>query len=99
MSNPKAILSYMAAFPQFISANEPLLPQLAVVVPTAIAILALVYSGYTLAGGGLSRLLTSVARQRLFNRLAGSFYFLIAGLLAVTDTRRAWECQRLTRTR
>lgn len=44
MSNPKAILSYMAAFPQFISTNEPLVPQLAIVVPTAIAILILVYA-------------------------------------------------------
>lgn len=89
MSNPKAILSYMAAFPQFISANEPLVPQLVIVVPTAIAILILVYGGYTAAGGGLARFLTSAARQRLFNSLAGSFYFLIAGLLAATDTRRS----------
>lgn len=89
MSNPKAILSYMAAFPQFIAAGEPLAPQLAVIVPTAIAIVVLVYSGYTLAGGGLARFLTTAARQRLFNRAAGGFYFFIAGLLALSDARRA----------
>lgn len=89
MSNPKAVLSYMAAFPQFISANEPLAPQLTIVVPTAMTILVLVYAGYTAAGGGLARFLTSAARQKLFDRFAGSFYFLIAGLLAVSDTRRS----------
>ncbi|WP_282605863.1 LysE family translocator [Pelagibius sp. Alg239-R121] len=89
MSNPKAILSYMAAFPQFIVAGEPLIPQLIVIVPTAITIIILVYSGYTAAGGGLAKLLTSVARQRLFNRAAASFYLVIAGALAFSDTRRA----------
>lgn len=89
MSNPKAVLSYMAAFPQFIDAGAPLAPQLTVIVPTAITIVILVYSGYTLAGGGLARLLTTAARQRLFNRAAGGFYLFIAGLLAFSDTRRA----------
>ena len=89
MSNPKAILSYMAAFPQFITADQPLAPQLLIIVPTAITIVVLVYSGYTAAGGGLARFLTSVARQRLFNRAAGGFYLFIAGLLAFSDTRRA----------
>ncbi len=89
MSNPKAILSYMAAFPQFLDAGAPLAPQLAVIVPTAITIVILVYSGYTLAGAGLAKVLTTAARQRLFNRAAGSFYLVIAGLLAFSDTRRA----------
>ncbi len=89
MSNPKAILSYMAAFPQFIDPGSPMAPQLLVVVPTAIVILVAVYGGYTAAGGGLARVLTSVTRLQLFNRVAGGFYLAIAGLLAVTDTRRA----------
>ncbi len=89
MSNPKAILNYMAAFPQFITVGEPLAPQLLLIVPTSTVILVLVYGGYTAAGGGLARFLTSVTRRKLFNRVAGSFYLLIAGLLAVSDTRRA----------
>lgn len=89
MSNPKAILSYMAAFPQFIDPDRPMAPQLLFVVPTAIMILAAVYGGYTAAGGSLARVLTSTACLRLFNRAAGGFYLVIAGLLAVADTRRA----------
>lgn len=89
MSNPKAILSYMAAFPQFIDAGAPLAPQLTIIVPTAITIVILVYSGYTLTGGGLAKLLTTAARQQLFNRAAGAFYLFIAGLLAFSDARRA----------
>lgn len=89
MSNPKAILSYMAAFPQFIAMELPLTPQLSIIVPTALIILILVYSGYTAVGGGLSGFLQTAARRRIFNRVAGSFYIFTAGLLALSDSRRS----------
>jgi threonine/homoserine/homoserine lactone efflux protein len=67
----------------------PLTPQLSIIVPTALIILILVYSGYTAVGGGLSGFLQTAARRRIFNRVAGSFYIFTAGLLALSDNRRS----------
>lgn len=82
MSNPKAILSYMAVFPQFIDARAPLAPQLLAILPTALGVTLAVYTGYTLAGLPLRRFLNSVNRMRLFNRVAGSLYVAFAVGLA-----------------
>lgn len=89
MSNPKAVLMYLSVFTQAIDPAAPLAPQLAVLMPTASAIVALIYVGWVLLGGPLRRLLTSARRQRLFNRTAGGFYIVTASAVAFADPRRA----------
>ena len=89
MSNPKAILVYLAVFPQFIDGGAPLAPQLVVLVPTSLAIGALVYGGYCALGRGVGRLLASAKRRRRFQQGIGGFYLFSAAGLAWFDPRRA----------
>ncbi len=79
--NPKAILSYVAIFTPFISANQALLPQLMVLLPTATIIVFLNYLGYSLLAWPIRRWMDSAKKQKLFNRIAGSMFIGFAGLL------------------
>ena len=88
ISNPKAVLMYLAVFTQAIDPTAPLWPQLAVLMPTASTIVALIYIGYVLLGAPIRRLLTSARRQRLFNRSAAGFYLFSAAAVAASDPRR-----------
>lgn len=85
LGNPKAILSYLAVFPPFISAQAPLGPQLAVMMPTATAIVVFVYSCWALLAFPLGKWAISSRRLRIFNRSAAAFYFLGAGALATAS--------------
>ena len=89
MTNPKAVLSYLAVFSQFLRPGVPLAEQLTVLVPTALAIVAIVYFGYAVTGLGLSRLLGSVRRRSLFNKGVGSFYMLAGLGLATVEPSAA----------
>ena len=87
LSNPKAILSYFAVIPQFVSPGHPGAQQLAVIMPTATAIVLLVYSGYAVLASPLRRWLTTAGRVRLFHRAAGSGYIAAACGLALAERR------------
>ena len=83
MSNPKAILVYLAVFTQFVDPEAGLTEQLLVLVPTAQAITAMIYLGYCAAGSGIGRLLKTARRRVAFNRATGGLYCACgAGLLA-----------------
>jgi homoserine/homoserine lactone efflux protein len=87
MSNPKAILSYLAVFSQFLTPGEPLAPQLVVLVPTALGITAAIYVGYCALGTGIGRFLGTLRRRLIFNRSIGSFYIFAGAALAASDTQ------------
>ena len=89
MTNPKAILVYLAVFPQFLDAGAPLAPQLLVLVPSALAIGVLVYSAYCVLGRGVGRLLANARRRLLFHRAIGGFYLFSALGLASFEPRRS----------
>lgn len=85
MSNPKAVLAYLAVFSQFIPSEGPLTDSLIVLVPTALVIAIVVYVGYCAIGQGLGRLLGSVRRRLAFNRAVGGFYIIAGAGLAASD--------------
>ena len=85
MSSPKSILAYLAVFSQFVLPGAPLIDRLAVLVPTALAIIALIYVGYCAIGLGIGGLLRSVRRRLAFNRTVGGFYIFAGAGLAVSD--------------
>ena len=89
MTNPKAILSYLAIFPQFIQPGTDLTGQLVLLVPPALAIIALVYGAYCALGSWLARFLASQRRRLVFSRGIGGFYLLSALGLAGFDPRKA----------
>lgn len=88
MTNPKAILSYLALFPQFLDPAMPAVPQLAILVPSALVIVAVVYAGYCLLGLGVGRVLSTLKRRLLFTRGVGGFFIVSALGLAWYDPRR-----------
>lgn len=87
LSNPKAVLSYMAIFPQFIEPALPLVPQLAVLMPTAAVIVFAVYMGYAGLAAPLGRWLVTARRQRWFNRAVAAIYGFCAAGLALSARR------------
>lgn len=82
MSNPKAILAYLAVFSQFITPHEPLAHSLVILVPTALAITAIIFAGYCAVGSGVGRFLSTLRRHRLFNRTIATGYMSAGAALA-----------------
>lgn len=82
LSNPKAILSYLAVFPQFVDPSAPVAPQLLVLIPTATVIVIAIYGGWVILASPLRRWLTTADRLRAFNRAAGGAFVLSACALA-----------------
>ncbi|MEM9349361.1 MAG: LysE family translocator [Pseudomonadota bacterium] len=61
--NAKSLAGYIAAFSQFVEPSVPIWGQMIYIVPTALTITALSYSGFTALGAGLG----SAALGRVFN--------------------------------
>ena len=53
--NPKSVAGYLAAFSQFVQPDVPIWQQMAVILPTALSITALSYTGFTLIGALMGR--------------------------------------------
>lgn len=87
LGNPKAILAWFAVFSQFIDAQAPLGPQVAILAPSAMAVSVAVYTGYCFLGLGVTRFFTG-ARKRWFDRITGGAYLGFAAALALSDARR-----------
>ena len=84
--NPKAILIFTAAFPQFVDQTVPALPQFAVIGLTFLVTEWVVAALYALAGSQLDAV-RSTRWARLPNKLFGGLFIAAASLL--TAARRA----------
>lgn len=86
--NPKSVGGYLAAFSQFVQPDVPIWSQMWVIMPTALAITTLSYSGYTLIGAGMGR----AALGAVFNvwiRRGMSLCFVLYGVLLGASTTPA----------
>jgi len=87
--NPKSVAGYLAAFSQFVQPDVPISQQMVVIVPTALTLTALSYTGFTALGAGIGR----AALGAVFNvwvRRVMAVCFVIYGILlgaATTPTR------------
>ena len=79
MSNPKAFIFFTALFPQFMDANAPQVPQLAVLAATFYVIESSWQFAYAAGGARLSRWLRHPGHMQWVNRFAGGS-FVCAGL-------------------
>lgn len=87
--NAKSVAGYLAAFTQFVEPGVPVREQMSVIVPTALAITALSYTGYTAIGAGLGRAALSVVPTRRVRRaMAACFvaYGLALGAAALAGS-------------
>ena len=87
LSNPKAIYSFLAIFPQFISPGLPVAPQLIILGATAAGIAFLMYCAWTAFAAPLGRWLASSGKRRWLNRTTGSIFIAGAAGLAVSETK------------
>lgn len=87
--NPKSVAGYLAAFSQFVQPGIPVWDQMWLIVPTALTITALSYTGFTALGAGIGR----AALGAVFNtwvRRGMAVCFVMYGVLlgaAVTPGR------------
>lgn len=87
--NPKSVAGYLAAFSQFVQPDVPIWDQMVVIVPTALTLTALSYTGFTGLGAGLGRAALGAVFNVWVRRMMG-LCFIIYGVLlgtAVTPTR------------
>ncbi|MEL6464099.1 MAG: LysE family translocator [Pseudomonadota bacterium] len=86
--NPKSVAGYLAAFSQFVRPDVPVWQQMWLIMPTALTITALSYSGYTALGAGVGR----AALGAVFNvwvRRVMAVCFVIYGVLLGTSSTPA----------
>ncbi|WP_125100508.1 LysE family translocator [Leucobacter chromiireducens] len=80
--NPKAVVFFLAFLPQFIRADQPLLPQYLVLIATVVGVDVVVMWGF-FAGAAkpFRRYASTVRGQRTLNSVFGALFIAVAGLL------------------
>jgi threonine/homoserine/homoserine lactone efflux protein len=80
-SNPKALLFFAAFFPQFLNPAEAWAPQFAILASTFIAIEFSVLTLCTVFAARIAPWLRQAGRARWFNRITGSLFAAMGGVL------------------
>ncbi|MAC77398.1 MAG: lysine transporter LysE [Rhodobacteraceae bacterium] len=78
--NPKSVAGYLAAFSAFVQPDVPIWDQMLVIVPTALTLTTLSYSGFTLLGALMGRSALVAVFNVWVRRVLGAC-FIIYGLL------------------
>lgn len=86
--NPKSVAGYLAAFSQFVQPDVPIWQQMGVIMPTALVITTLSYTGFTLLGAVMGRAALSAVFNTWVRRVMAAC-FVIYGLLLGTSTAPA----------
>ena len=85
--NPKSVAGYLAAFSQFVQPDVPIWGQMGVIVPTALTLTALSYSGYTALGAGMGRAALGAVFNVWFKRAMALVFIGFGLLLGSSDLR------------
>lgn len=83
--NPKSVAGYLAAFSQFVQPDVPIWQQMGVIMPTALVLTTLSYTGFTLLGA----LMGKAALKAVFNvwiRRVLAICFIVYGVLLGTSS-------------
>jgi len=82
--NAKSVAGYLAAFSQFVQTDLPIWDQMGVIIPTALTLTALSYTGYTALGAGLGRVAMGAVLNVWFRRIMAIFFVIYGTLLGAT---------------
>lgn len=80
-TNPKGIIFMVAVLPQFIAQDAPVLPQLAILGVTMVAIDTTVMHGYALLASSMQRWFRDPRAVRMQNRFFGAVLMVVGSLL------------------
>ncbi len=84
--NPKSVAGYLAAFSQFVQPDIPIWEQMYVIVPTALALTALSYTGFTALGAGMGRTAIKAVFHVWVRRLLAACFMIYGLLLGITTS-------------
>lgn len=83
LSNPKAMLFFVALLPQFIDPSKPAFAQILILALTGLAIDFTTLSGYAFAAGAFRRALAGMRVKRWFDRTVGGAFLSLAAIAAL----------------
>lgn len=84
--NPKSVAGYLAAFSQFVQPDVPIWSQMGVIIPTALTLTALSYTGFTLLGAGLGRAALGAVFNVWVRRVLAACFIIYGVLLGTSST-------------
>lgn len=84
--NPKSVAGYLAAFSQFVQPDVPIWSQMGVIMPTALVITTLSYSGYTLIGAVMGRAALGAVFNSWVRRILATCFIIYGLLLGFSGT-------------
>ena len=82
--NAKSVVGYLAAFSQFVQTDLPIWDQMWVIMPTALTLTAISYTGYTALGAGLGRVAMGAILNVWFCRIMAVCFVVYGTLLGIT---------------
>ncbi len=87
--NPKSIAGYLAAFSQFVQPNVPIWQQMAVIMPTALVITTLSYTGFTSLGALMGKAALGAVFNIWVRRVMATCFIIYGVLLGASSTPTA----------
>ncbi|MDP5217688.1 LysE family translocator [Ruegeria sp. 2205SS24-7] len=87
--NPKSVAGYLAAFSQFVQPDVPIWQQMGVIMPTALIITALSYTGFTLLGALMGRAALGAVFNIWVRRVMAGCFVFYGLLLGASSTPAA----------
>ncbi len=84
--NPKSVAGYLAAFSQFVQPGVPVWDQMAVIMPTALTLTALSYTGFTALGAGIGKAALGAVFNVWFRRFMAVCFVIYGVLLGASST-------------
>lgn len=84
--NPKSVAGYLAAFSQFVQPDVPIWNQMVVIMPTALTLTALSYTGFTALGFFIGRAALGAVFNVWVRRVMAACFILYGFLLGNTST-------------
>jgi len=83
--NPKSVAGYLAAFSQFVQPDVPIRDQMVVIMPTALTLTALSYTGFTALGAGIGRAALGAVFNVWVRRIMGVCFVIYGVLLGMAS--------------
>lgn len=83
--NPKSVAGYLAAFSQFIQPDVSVWRQMIVIMPTALCLTALSYTGFTALGAGIGRAALGAVFNVWVRRVMGICFVIYGALLGTAS--------------
>jgi homoserine/homoserine lactone efflux protein len=83
--NPKSVAGYLAAFSQFVQPDVPIWDQMWVIMPTALTLTALSYTGFTALGAGIGKAALGAVFNAWVRRVMAVCFVIYGALLGAAS--------------